>query len=212
LALKLAHSVSSSLGFDDEKEAVIAYGLIAVFQTFLTLCLVFIFGLLIGVPVEALIVCFTGSFLRKYSGGAHAKTAELCTAFSVLYCAGMAAVSRYLLTPLYHPVLMAAAAGVVFILAFIAVHKFAPVDSPNKPIRTEAKKRRMRKGSFTVLVFYFVVLVFLLILAFSHKAAGTYMISMLFGLGWQVFTLTHPGAQFIGVINTIADFGKEVRR
>ena len=39
----------------------------------------------------------------------------------------------------------------------VVVNKFAPVDSPNKPIRTEKKKRRMRKNSFIILSAYFIL-------------------------------------------------------
>jgi accessory gene regulator protein AgrB len=55
----------------------------------------------------------------------------------------MAAVSRWLLAAIYVPIIMAAALVIVFGLSFFIVYKFAPVDSPNKPIRTEKKKKRM---------------------------------------------------------------------
>ena len=72
IANKLAHNISLSLGFDDEKEAVVAYGLIAIIQITVIVLLVLFFGILISAPVEGLIVCFSASILRKYSGGAHA--------------------------------------------------------------------------------------------------------------------------------------------
>lgn len=203
LARKLANSISVSLGYDHEKEAVIAYGLTAIIQIFITTLLILMAGILIGAPVEALIIGFSVSILRKYSGGAHAGTAELCTSFSVFYCTLTAFLSKRLLAELYHPVLMGIACVVIFVLSFFVIYKFAPVDSPNKPIRTEQKIKRMRKGSFFILSVYFVISVIFYMLSFEHESFNSYGISMLFGVSWQTFTLTHPGSRFIGKLNAI---------
>ncbi|MGI5971870.1 MAG: accessory gene regulator ArgB-like protein [Oscillospiraceae bacterium] len=211
LARKLASKISASLNYDAEKEAVIAYGLIAIIQIAVTVLMIFIIGLLLDVYVEALIVCFSASIMRKYSGGAHAGSAELCTSFSIFYCLLTALVSKRLLTPVYHLLPMAAAAILIFALSLIVVYKKAPVDSPNKPIRTEKKIKRMRKGSFIILALYLVLSAVFFILGFRHENFRSYGISMLFGLGWQTFTLINPGALFIGTMNKIF-IKKEVRR
>lgn len=197
IARKLASNIAFSLGYDDEKEAVIAYGLIAIIQIILTVLLVLLFGILVGAPVEALIICFSVSILRKYSGGAHASNAELCTLFTVLYCTLTAVIAKKILTGIYYPVPMAIIVLIIFCFAFLVVYKFAPVDSPNKPIRTKNKKKRMRKGSFIILVIYFVISAMLFILSYKSDLFKSYGISMLIGISWQTFTLTHLGAKFI---------------
>jgi accessory gene regulator B len=212
LARKLARNVSSSLGYDDEKEAVVAYGLIAIIQVTVTYLLVLCFGILTGVPAEAMIMSFSVSILRKYSGGAHAKTAEFCTFFSVVYCVSTAVISKRLLAGISSPVSMAVALVIIFGLSFLAVYQFAPVDSPNKPIKTEAKKKRMRKGSFIVLSIYLMISIVFFILEYKSEIFRSYEISMLFGISWQIFTLTHPGDLFIGKMNDIFRLGKEVHK
>jgi accessory gene regulator B len=212
LARKLASNISSSLGYDDEKEAVVAYGLIAMIQITLTTLLVLLLGILAGAPVEALIICFSVSILRKYSGGAHAKTAEFCTGFSVIYCILTAVISKRLLAGIYNPIAMAVAIIIIFALSFLIVYKFAPVDSPNKPIRTEKKKKRMRKGSFIILSVYFVMSVTFFLLAYQSEIFESYGIGLLFGISWQIFTLTHLGAQFIGKMNQLFILRKEGQR
>ncbi|MEA4832658.1 Accessory gene regulator protein B [bioreactor metagenome] len=207
LARKLANNISLSLGYDSEKEAVIAYGLIAIIQIVFTTLLVLLFGLLIGTPAEALIVCFSVSFLRKYSGGAHARTAEICTAFSVFYCITAAVIANKLLTVIYNPFIMTAAIIIIYLLSYIIVYKVAPVDSPNKPIRTEIKKKKMKKGSFIVLSIYFIISV--LLLASGYKMFFSYGISLLFGVSWQIFTLTHTGAKFIDFINHMFTYNEK---
>lgn len=210
LAHKLAADISLSLGYDGEKEAVIAYGLTAIIQVSTTILLVLLLGILMRVPVEAMIVCFSVAILRKYSGGAHAETAEFCTGFSTAYCILTAFISKNLLIKAYSFVSMAIAIMIIYSLSFIAIYKLAPVDTPNKPIRTEKKKRRMRMSGFIVLTIYFILSVIFLVLSPQFNSFKSYGISLLFGTAWQVFTLTHPGSLFIQRMNHTFIKEKEV--
>lgn len=212
LARKLAHNISSSLGYDDEKEAVVAYGLIAIFQVSMTILLVILFGFLIRAPIETLIICLSVSILRKYSGGAHAGTAEFCTFVTVVYCTLTALISKRVFADIYNPFAMAAAVILVFAAAFVIVYKLVPVDSPNKPIKTEKKIKRMRKVSFIILVVYFSISLTFFILSKASAVFQSYGISLLFGISWQIFTLTHPGRCFIERINTLIKIKKEVQK
>jgi len=139
LIKRLASDIAFSLGYDDEKKSVLIYGLTAIMQISLTIVLVILFGILTGVPVEVLIVCFSASILRNYSGGVHAVTAGLCTSISVIYCTSTALLSRKLLFALYNPVPMIIAIVIIFGISYFIIYKYAPVDSPNKPIKTEKK-------------------------------------------------------------------------
>ena len=208
LARKLAADISLSLGYDAEKEAVVAYGLIAMIQITVTTLLVILLGFLAGAPAEAMIICFSVSLFRKYSGGAHAKTAEICTCFSVFYCVVMALVSKRLLAGILSPIVLGAAVVLVYSCTFLIVYRVAPVDSPNKPIRTEQKKRRMRKGSFIVLSIYLAISVVLLIFGSKSDSIRSWEISLLLGVAWQ----TLQGSRFIGKMNGIFISGKEVNQ
>lgn len=210
LAKKWANNIARSLGCEDEKEAVIAYGLMAMIQIFITVLLVLLFGILIGAPAEAMIVCFSVSILRQYSGGAHAGSAELCAGIGVVYSTAAAFVSRKLLLAIYQPVLMSAAIIVTYTISFAMLYRFAPVDSPNKPVRTAEKRRRMRRRSLMILSVYFVLSAALLISGNEFKILNSYGISLLFGVAWQIFTLTSPGASLLHRVDKL--FGKEVSR
>ena len=201
LARKLANKIALSVGCDKEKEAVIAYGLFAVIQIAITIILVAIIGILAGVCIEALIICFSASILRKYSGGAHAETANLCTCISVIYCTLTAIISKKLLLFLYSPVPMIIAIAIIYGLSYLIIYKYAPVDSPNKPIKTEKKKSRLRKGSFFTLSVYILISIILLILGCKYAIPRSYGTSLLFGVFWQVFTLTPYGSFIFEKIN-----------
>jgi accessory gene regulator B len=202
LARKLAGNIAESLGYDGEKEAVIAYGLTAILQVTSTVLLVLLFGILIHALVEALIVCFSIMLYRKYSGGVHAHSAELCAVFSVLFCTATAAISKWLLAAVYHPIFMAIALVIVFGSSFFIVYKLAPVDSPSKPIRTEKKKKRMRRGSFIVLSVYLVLSAAFLTLSNTYDQYKSFGISLLIGVSWQTFTLTSLSFLFLERMNT----------
>lgn len=203
LVRRFTHKIALSLGHDEEQEAVVAYGLLAMLHTAINILLVFLLGLLLGVPGEALVVCLSASLLRKFSGGVHAVAAELCTSIGIVYCAGTAFLVRNVLLSFYHPAVMAVAVAVVYCFAFLAVYYKAPVDSPNKPIKSEQKIRRMRRGSYATLTVYLLFSIMFWFLGGSRAWAGSYGISLLFGVAWQAFTLTSFGFAFIGKLNSL---------
>lgn len=201
LARKLANKIAVSLEYDKEKEAVVAYGLIAMIQVAVTVLLVLLLAILIGAPIEAMIICFSVSILRKYSGGVHAESAELCTFISILYCTGAAYLSKKLLLGIYSPIPMLAAVIAIYGLSYLIVYKYAPVDSPNKPIHTDKKRKRMRRGSFIILSVYLSLSIVFFVLGYEFKMLNSFGISLLFGVSWQVFTLTPLGSNLLGRLN-----------
>ncbi len=190
LAKKIAGNIAHQLGYDEEKEAVVAYGLFAIFQIFANILLVLFLGILIAAPAEAMIVCLSVGILRKYSGGVHASSAALCTVIEAVYCTATALISKRLILSAYNPEVMLAVIVILYPISFITVKKYAPVDSPQKPIRTEKKRTRMKKGSLLVLSFYFTLSVILFFSGYRYRLFNSYGISLLFGVSWQVFTLT----------------------
>jgi accessory gene regulator B len=205
ISRKQASKIAATLGYDSEKEAVIAYGLIAIVQTTITVVLALLLGLLVGAPVEALIVCFSVSALRKYSGGAHAQNAEYCTLLSVLYCTFAAMLSHWIY-PLYSFYVMLAAIAIVYGASLRIVWLYAPVDSANKPIRTQQKRKRMRKGSYILLGVYLTASVLFLLLGIQTQQFRTYGISLLLGVGWQVITLTSLGSILLNKLNVLPKY------
>lgn len=188
LVKKLAHRIAQALNYDSEKEAVVAYGLFAMILTLITFLLVGVIGIIVDTPAESLIVFFSVSILRKYSGGAHAATSERCTLIGVTFCTAAALLSRHVFYPIYDMRLMSAAVVLVYLFSYWIIIKRAPVDSPNKPI-SDKKKPRMRKGSLTVLSVYLLLSVAGIILGQTYPRFNAYGISLLFGVSWQVLSL-----------------------
>lgn len=205
LSRKIAKKISTTLHYEQEQEEVIAYGLIAIVQIIVTLFLVSLFGLIFHVFLQALIVTMSVSILRKYSGGSHASSIEICTASAVIYSVGSGLIIRYFLYSLVNMNVMIVLTFAIFISAYWIINKKAPVDSPNKPIKSASKIRRMRTGSFIVLTGYLLINALLIYFAAAYSNAtilNQYSLSLLFGILWQTSTLTAFSAKIAEKIST----------
>lgn len=201
LSRKIANAISLTLNYNSEKEEIIAYGMIAIIQSIVTISMIILLGLILGVLFEALTVMLSVSILRKYSGGSHANSIELCTATAIVYSIGCALIVRYLLQGVPDIKELFLLSAFTFIGAFWIVYKKAPVDSPNKPIKSEKKIKRMRRGSYIVLAFYFLLNALLIIFSDKNVISGNLALSMQLGIIWQSFTLTNLGTKLSDALN-----------
>lgn len=205
ISKRIASKISDQLGYDDEKSAVIAYGMQAILQMTVILLYTILFGLLTGSLWPALAVNFTGGLLRRSTGGAHISTMAGCILVSCTVISALAACSVYLM-----PFITVFPAAVAFVLLFFAMFliafRYVPVDSPNKPIRRPEKIRRLRRQSFLFLGFLFAVCAGLLIwfmLADVRVLLYQLFWAVLLGAVWQMFTLTPAGRKIISSVDTL---------
>ncbi|OJU12590.1 MAG: hypothetical protein BGN88_10590 [Clostridiales bacterium 43-6] len=202
LALKIADKIAFELGYDSEKKMIVQYGLFGLIQIVTILLINIIIGLLFNILFETLTMTLTSSILRKYSGGAHLEKLGVCTLLSV-------AVSTIfpLMIKSYYKYLgvsfVLISIILVFVLSFFLIYKLAPIDNPNKPIKTERKRKRMRKGSFIVLIFFMVVTFLLFILGIQNQNIFRYCWSILIAILWQVFSLTKLWVKFYHFIDFV---------
>jgi accessory gene regulator B len=101
---------------------------------------------------------------------------------------------------------MLAATLLLYALIYRVAYRYVPVDSPNKPIKSEKKIKRMRKGSFIIITVYFCLQLFFLSLTTRFPAFRSYGISLLFGSTWQAMTLTPLGAILLNKLNDLPKF------
>lgn len=189
---KIANKISIEINASNDKKEVIAYGIFGIIQTFLSILLVVIFGIIFNVVVEGLIMSFTTSILRKYSGGVHASSPKICMIIGTFNCTVIPIIIKNLNLNLNNIIIL----GVVtFILSYITIFKLAPVSSLNKPIKNIKKRKMLKNKSILILTFY-VVLVYIIILNYKssfNKNLFIYCICIYVGILWQLFTLTKVG-------------------
>lgn len=198
---KMAHDLSGKIAnylhYDDEKTAVIAYGLTALFQIFFIAILASIIGILGHFWYESIILFFVVGILKKSTGGAHSDTMFGCIVISIFSISFLAFVSRYVLSFPINLYINIGISVAIYFLAFIVFYIRVPVDSPNKPIVKPEKIKRLRRQSFFLLTCFTLLSIILLFYTPPHNRLYSIVFSLRFAIVWQIFTLTPFGMKSI---------------
>lgn len=205
ISFKIANKISSELNFDEDKRQVVQYGLLALVQLFFYVFFIVLIGIFFGVALEALVVLFSVSLLRKYSGGAHSDSIIVCTVFGVFFCLAFSIIIKHFIIGFISFYSLSFLMLIIYATSFLLIDKYAPVDNPNKPIKTEKKRLRMKKYSYATLLFYFAVSLALLFFGKTNKILFSYDLCLLVGVIWQVFTLTGLGIKSIKLVDFISN-------
>lgn len=194
---KISGYIAQELNFDDDKKSVINYGIFGFIQMGICIALVIIFGFIFNVTIEALIVSFTTSILRKSSGGVHAQSPERCAVIGTVSTVCMALICKYINISFIFSILIG---SIIFIWSYYTVYRLAPVDSMAKPIKSIEKRKRLKKTSIMILSVYLIVVVIdiLYYLVTKDSKSLTYLLCIYMGLLWQVFSLTKSGHLILG--------------
>ncbi len=198
IAVKIGNNAKLLLNVDEDKEQIIIYGAICLFQIIFAFLWIIIAGLIFGVLYEALVFSVTISILRKYSGGVHASSPSRC----IILGTALAVVAGILIDNIFYKLNMSSVIlmSIVFIVfAFIIVAKNAPVDSIKKPITDiKIKKQFKKKSIIVILLFSFIIIISFIL---SKKYSEIYYIKLIesisLGILWQIITLTKIGISLI---------------
>jgi len=205
LANKIADGIAIHLSLDNERRSVIAYGLIGILQVATLFIIIAIIGLVTDSLYESLILFLGVGFMRKSTGGAHSKTMMGCNTVSVLSIAILAISSRYLLSTPIDSYVNSGITMVVFLIGFIVFYLRVPVDSPNKPIVTLKKIKRLRKESFIKLFLFFLLTVLSILLADTHERFYSIASSIRVAMIWQAVTLTETGTLLLSRLDLMVN-------
>lgn len=209
----IANKVALELNLDKDKRDVIAYGAFAFVQMIYSIALVTIFGYFFKVAVEALIISFTASILRKYSGGAHAGSPGRCALIGAIICIGQALVFKFTISPKMSLNMVLLLGLLVFTWSYYMIYKLAPVDSIAKPIKRNEKRTRLKKGSIIILSVYLIIALIILMLyrEVRNEKLPIYMLSIYGGIVWQIFTLTEKGHLILHKIDAFFKYISNIR-
>ena len=197
LAYNIAEKIAVEMNYDEDKKAVIAYGLTAIFQMATIFAVISIIGILFDFWYESIIIFLGVGIIRKSTGGAHSRTMEGCLVISVLSITILSTMSRYFFDFPLSKFVNFGISIFVFILCFIVFYIRVPVDSPNKPIVKPEKIKKLRRQSFLILTIFFLLSIVLIILTTWYNQFNSIAISIRLSMLWQLFMLTRVGAQFI---------------
>lgn len=200
----ISSSISSTLKLDKDNEKIIAYGAFTLIQMILCILLIIIFASIFKVVISALIISFTGSLLRKYSGGAHATSPGRCAIIGAIITVGLAVLFRQV--SIYNSIALICILGLLcFGYSYYIILKLSPVDSPSKPITKLETKLRLRKGSITLLNCLLIICFIVTFFYFKNESIKTFnsIICIYGGMLWQSFSLTKIGHNFMAYIDNL---------
>jgi accessory gene regulator B len=202
LAKNIAEKIALQMDFDEDKKAVIGYGLTAIFQMVTIFMIISVFGILFHFWYESILIFFGVGIIRKSTGGAHSETMNGCIIISVLSVTMLSALSRYLLGFPMNRFANSVFSVIIYILCLIVFYYRVPVDSPNKPIVKPEKIRRLRRQSFLIITVFFLSSVAFIFFSTGNNRFYSIAVSIRLTMLWQLLTLTAAGARFFGNIDS----------
>ncbi len=159
---------------DPKRREVIEYGVYMIASEIVKIGIVITLGIILGILPYVLGTIAVCGIQRVFLGGIHSKThlgcviAQTSIVLGVLTASYVIHINRlYLLIP-------------VAIFSFITAYKYAPADLPQKPIKSERQRKRLRIGGFILLAAlfttsYFVIRVWSNIIIFSCVTQAFFM-------------------------------------
>lgn len=201
-AHKLSEKIALHLHYDEDKKAVIEYGLIACFSLVVIGVAISVIGILLSLWYESIIIFFGVGILKKSTGGAHSRTMLGCFVISVFSISILALLSRYVLGMPINEYLNVGISLIIFLISLMVFYKRVPVDSPNKPIVKPQKIKRLRKQSFVLLVIVTALSIAFALLAHENARLYSVTFSFRFILVWQTFMLTKYGIGFVEILDS----------
>lgn len=199
-----ARKIIDELNLDESQYEIIRYGAFAFIQIILSILAVAFFGFVFGVMIEALMVSLSTSILRQYSGGVHASEPTTCLIIGTTVSVGLAIFINFI-SGFLNLFLILGILPILFLISFYIICKNAPVDSKAKPIRTEMKRRKLKKISFAIISVYLIVnIIFLLLYLYSlNTSYYIFSLDVCGGMLFQIFSLTIIGHEILAKVDNM---------
>ena len=201
----IATKILKILNIDDkDKVEVLAYGAFVLFQTILITIMVAIFGVVFNVLIESMVILFIASLLRKSSGGAHATSPMNCAIISVIIFGALALIVKHYFMKVD---LLYIVIGMIisFIVTCYIIYKYSPVETPNKPLRNENTRKRLKKLSIKKVISLFVINIILMFTYLYSKQTTfiTIAVCISTGVAWQSITMVSLGHKIIDGLDKV---------
>ncbi|MCI9087713.1 MAG: accessory gene regulator B family protein [Clostridia bacterium] len=165
---------------DEEKEAVINFGVRLLFGEIPKIIALFIIGFLLQIGWYSLLIYFLLAPYRSSTGGFHLKTHWGCMLSSIVLYIVPILMAKYV--PISQEYIIYIMTGIIGILSSIFIFKYAPADTENIPILSKQERKTKRIKSYISLG------ILLAIIIFVPDKIVSYM--LLYGMFLQDLTLT----------------------
>lgn len=191
-----AKHLAYALNENHNKRSVYYYGFYVLFGTLVKGFILIAVSLLLGIFIPALLTVIAMASLRLLAGGYHFDTYGKCLLVSMALTVMTALISQY--THRYWSMAVTAVfLFFVFAFSLFMLIKYAPRDTPTKPITDPAAIMKFKRLSIAYLG---ILLVLCCILLFFNLKM--YVIAICFGVLLEIFSITPAGHKFFNTIKT----------
>lgn len=142
------------LDYDDEKIAVIKYGLEGIYLTITKLVIIIILAYILGLFKELIIFILIYSMIRMVSFGLHATKSWICLITSTLIFIVIPYICKYMIFPVWIKSII----GIVMIILF---YKNAPADTKKRPIVNKNRRLFLKFSSVLICVLFTFLSIFI---------------------------------------------------
>lgn len=192
---KCAHYLMHQQGENHERRRVYYYGIQIIIGAIVKGVLLVSIGLLLGILKPTLVAVLVFASLRVLAGGYHMHTYGKCivASLALFIFAGLITQYTYQYWHTSHVIVFTA---LVFLLGLFVILKWAPADTPNKPITDPGEIRKFKiLSTLHIIVWVCLSTVFIVLGHNMLVIAGS------FGLILEVFTVSPIGHRFFGFIS-----------
>lgn len=191
----LADYMAKQLGNNHEKRHVYYYGFQIVIGGIVKFLILVLATLLTGILFSTFTALFFFAVLRVIGGGYHMGSYIRCMIVSSLFFMFSGFIVEYT-NAYWNQSMLALLAGAVFITALPTVMKWAPKDTPYKPITKPEQRRILRILSILVVILWAVSEVFFITFNLNYwSLAGS------LGILLAVFMISPAGYRFFDIVS-----------
>lgn len=207
ISLNLSTRLGDRLNKDEEEKAVLNYGLFMIIHTFIGIIITILVGLITGMIIEISLITITSALFKRYTGGVHASTPEICLIIGIILSLILSMVCRFI--SINTDINNIALIGIIIIVfSYYMIYYKCPVPSRNKPLNNEKTRNKLKKKAFTLLKIYTILLIILYIIFYILKLSivKSIIVSFMLGLFLQIVVLTNIGTKFINLLDKVFVF------
>lgn len=207
ISLNLSTRLGDRLNKDEEEKSVLNYGLFMIIHTFIGIIITILVGLITGMIIEISLIIITSALFKRYTGGVHASTPEICLIIGIILSLILSMVCRFI--SINTDINNIALIGIIIIVfSYYMIYYKCPVPSRNKPLNNEKTRNKLKKKAFTLLKIYTILLIILYIIFYILKLSivKSIIVSFMLGLFLQIVVLTNIGTKFINLLDKVFVF------
>ncbi len=196
---RIAGYLAERTSASEEKEAVLAYIIELLVLNITGVLLAGLLGFVLGVLYGTAICLLVVALFRQTAGGAHSQSALRCGAITMLVFPLLAISGKlWTLLPYEFTDFLSIAA---IIVSFIVIRRLAPVDTPQAPIVSPARRKRLKTMSILMLAGILAVTVFLSQSSIPSAAEIQNYLSV--SVLWVSLVLTKHGHKLMELLDSI---------